>query len=88
MERIVFAETGTLGIRRHDVTRTKLQRREESVDTRFGPIRMKVSGRGEVAVAAAEFEDCRAAALQHDVPLREVMAAARAAWESIQGGQD
>ncbi len=80
MERILFAETTTFGIRRRTVERTKLQRRFVAIATPFGDIRMKVGEREGVVTASPEFEDCRAAALKHGVTLREVIAAANAAW--------
>ncbi len=81
LEEIMFAETPTFGIRRRTVERSKLQRRFETVSTRFGEIRMKVGERERMATASPEFEDCRAAARKHGVALREVIAAANAAWK-------
>jgi uncharacterized protein (DUF111 family) len=80
MERILFAETTTFGIRRHAVRRTKLRRRHEPVTTPYGVIRMKVGGCQGTVTATPEFEDCKAAATTHDVPLRKLVAAANAAW--------
>jgi uncharacterized protein (TIGR00299 family) protein len=83
MESLLFAETPTLGVRRHLAARTKLARRHESVDTPFGAIRIKVGSRGDDVVnAAPEFEDCAAAARQHHAALRVVMAAAVDAWRN------
>ncbi len=80
MEQVLFAETTTFGIRRHNAMRAKLRRRFETVTTRFGDIRMKI-GEGEGAVTASpEFEDCKAAAQRHGAALREVLAAAQLAW--------
>ncbi len=80
MERLLFRETPTLGIRRRTMQRTKLKRRIETVDTAFGEIRIKVGQREGTTAASPEYEDCRAAAIKHDVALREVIEAARAAW--------
>lgn len=80
VERIVFAETGTLGIRRHEATRTKRQRRVKPVETPYGTIGMKVGVGAGVETASPEYEDCRKAAGEHNVSLRTVMDAARAAW--------
>lgn len=82
MERVLFAETTTFGVRRHEVRRTKLSRRYEAIKTPFGTVRMKIGELDGVVTASPEFEDCREAALRHDVSLREVMAAARAAWSA------
>ena len=62
MEAILFAETPTLGIRHQWMMRTKLRRRHETVETPFGPIRMKIGEREGGLNATPEYEDCRAAA--------------------------
>lgn len=80
IEQVIFAETGTFGVRRHNARRSKLVRRHETVETSYGPIRVKVGVRGQVVSAAPEFEDCKAAAGRHGVPIRLVFDAARAAW--------
>jgi len=80
MERVLFVETTTFGVRRRTVERTKLRRRLETVTTRFGDIRMKIGEREGVVTASPEYEDCKAAAVKHGVALREVIAAANAAW--------
>ena len=85
MEEILFRETPTLGIRRRTMQRTKLKRRIETVDTAFGVIRIKVGQREGTTTASPEYEDCRAAAVKHDVALREVIEAARAAWTKKAG---
>lgn len=86
VERVLFAETTTFGIRRHNVTRTKMQRRHESVSTPYGDVRMKVGTHDGLVTASPEFEDCKTAARKHAVPVRDVMAAANAAWASRTDG--
>lgn len=84
-ENVLFAETGTLGIRRHTCARRKLARDVRTVQTRFGPIRMKLGRRGEtIAVAAPEYEDCAEAARRAGVALREVMDEASHVWRTTQ----
>lgn len=80
LERILFAETTTFGVRRHRVQRTKLRRCVERVSTPFGEVRMKIGERADGLTVGPEYEDCRAAAQRHGVSLREVIAAANAAW--------
>ena len=74
---IIFAETSTLGIRQQTVTRHCLARESRTVDTPYGPVRVKMAhlSNGQ-AKAAPEYEDCRRLAEQHNVPLREVYQAA------------
>lgn len=86
MQRLLFAETTTFGVRRHNVARVKMRRRHVTVNTPFGDIRMKVGEREGVVTASPEFGDCQAAARKHDVPLREVIAAANTAWVAKRNG--
>jgi len=82
-ENVMFAETGTLGIRRHRCARRKLARESRTIQTRFGPIRMKLGLRGgDVIVASPEYEDCAEAGRRAGVGLREVMDEAGHVWRS------
>lgn len=76
-EQIIFTETTTLGIRRRLCTRSKLTRRQETVETPYGPVSIKIGLSGSRQVTARpEFSQCLAAANAHHVPVKEVMAAA------------
>jgi uncharacterized protein (TIGR00299 family) protein len=78
--RELFAETGTLGVRWHEIERALAPRESRKVETRFGSIQVKVSGfAGQTPRFAPEYEDCRAAAIRHAVPLQVVMEEARTA---------
>jgi uncharacterized protein (DUF111 family) len=83
LEELLLRETSTLGLRIRQDRRRCLERVHVSVDTSFGPVRMKI-GRlnGEELNAAPEFEDCRAAASQHGVALKLVQQAAIAAYKA------
>ncbi len=73
LEKILFEETSTLGIRRSDTRRDALHRHFETVDTRYGPIQVKVAQLpGGSLRATPEYEDCRKAAEQHGVSLHTV----------------
>jgi pyridinium-3,5-bisthiocarboxylic acid mononucleotide nickel chelatase len=81
LEKLLFRETTTLGIRRREEDRVILDREFVTVDTVFGKIRMKIaSAAGEILNAMPEYEDCRRAAREHNVPLRAAIEAALAAW--------
>jgi uncharacterized protein (DUF111 family) len=83
LEEILFAETTTLGVRRQAWERTVLDREVVSVTTPYGTIGVKVGRRGgRVYNAQPEFEDCQRAARAGGVPLKEVWAAASAAYRS------
>jgi uncharacterized protein (TIGR00299 family) protein len=71
---MIFAETTTLGVRCREEHRQILSRRWETVDTTWGPVRIKVASRnGAVSNYAPEYEDCRRLAEAKQVPLRAVM---------------
>jgi uncharacterized protein (TIGR00299 family) protein len=81
LERLLFRETTTLGIRRREEERVILDRAFVTVGTQYGKVRMKIaSARGEILNAMPEYEDCRRAAREHDVALRAVMEAAMATY--------
>ena len=77
---LILAETTTLGVRTHQVQRTKLPRRAFSVTTPYGDIRVKASYlHGALRDVAPEAVDCRRIAAEQGVPWRDVYDAARAA---------
>ena len=74
---VLFAETTTLGLRIVQAERRVLARKTTEIATAYGPIRIKYTETGSFA---PEYEDCRKAAAQHGVPLRDVIAAANEAF--------
>jgi pyridinium-3,5-bisthiocarboxylic acid mononucleotide nickel chelatase len=81
LTKIIFAETTTLGVRRHDEQRQILTRRWETVDTSWGPVRIKIANmNGTVSNYAPEFDDCQRIAAEHHVPLKTVMQEALRAY--------
>jgi len=81
IEAIIFRETGTLGIRRWQTARHVLPREVRTVATAWGPIDGKLGRLGDGSIHfAPEYESCRRAAAEHQVPLREVYAAAEQAF--------
>jgi uncharacterized protein (TIGR00299 family) protein len=81
LERLILRETSTLGMRIRRDGRSCLEREHVSVPTAYGEIRVKIGKLGgEVLNAAPEFEDCRAAAVRCEVPLKQVQQAAIAAY--------
>jgi hypothetical protein len=81
VEDVILRETPTLGVRRTLMERSKLARSEQTVRTRYGPVRFKVGtlGGGELK-ASPEYEDVRAAAQKHGVTFAR---AAEAAMEAF-----
>ena len=82
--------TGSFGVRFRTWNRSVLRRRHVVVETRLGPIRLKVGEKpgGGLASVQPEFADVKKAALAHGVTVREAMRvgqAAAEAWERTQG---
>jgi uncharacterized protein (TIGR00299 family) protein len=75
---IIFEETTTLGLRIYDAERRVQSRAHETVDTPFGPIRMKVGEHG----ASPEYEDCREIARRTGIALKEILAVAMLTWKA------
>ena len=79
VEKIIFTETTTIGVRRYPVQRTAAERREETVQTPWGSVRIKISSiNGNVCSATPEVNDCRKLAEANGIPLKEILAAAQA----------
>ena len=71
----------TIGLRRHAVDRTTLDRQFMDVETEYGVVRIKVSRMdGEVVNFAPEYDDCVRVAREKNVPLKRVQAAAMNAY--------
>ena len=84
LEALLLRETTTLGIRKHVEERVCLDRRHTRVTTEFGEIRVKIGSLDEEELnVMPEYEDCRVAARKHDVPLKQVMQAALAAYACV-----
>ena len=81
LQHLILSETSTLGIRIRQDRRSCLDRTHATVATPYGDIRIKIGSlSGEEFNAAPEFEDCRTAASQHDIPVKQVQQAAIAAY--------
>jgi pyridinium-3,5-bisthiocarboxylic acid mononucleotide nickel chelatase len=86
VEAAILAETTTLGVRRHRVERTELDRELVPVETAYGTVRVKVARRdGRMLGVQPEYDDCLSRALEKGVAVREVMAAALAAFRAGRG---
>lgn len=82
LEAILFHETNTLGVRRWNAERRVLAREMRTVTTPLGEIRGKIAHLpGKRTRFSPEYDDCHALALEHKLPLADVMEAARHAFE-------
>jgi len=80
LELILLRETSTIGVRSSRVARRVLDRKIISVPTQHGAIRVKLARLpGGGVKAAPEYDDCRQAARDRDVPVQHVYSAALAA---------
>jgi pyridinium-3,5-bisthiocarboxylic acid mononucleotide nickel chelatase len=79
----LLRETTTLGVRVRDVQRAALPRRSETVETQFGPVRVKVAEwpEGHLRRAVPEYDDVARLAAQQGVAAREVYEAAQKGME-------
>ena len=67
---LIFTHTTAIGVREIDVVKTELKRKFVSVCTRFGDIRLKISGEDEKV--KPEFDECKSAALAHKTSIFQV----------------
>lgn len=82
LQQIVFLESTTLGLRYREEERFILERAIVAVEIPWGSVRIKVAiSAGTTINAAPEFEDCKRLALEHSIPLKQVMQAAMAAYQ-------
>ncbi|MFN0107771.1 MAG: nickel pincer cofactor biosynthesis protein LarC [Blastocatellia bacterium] len=82
MTDLIFSETTTLGVRYRHEQREILRREFVTVETEFGSIKIKLARAedGRVVNHSPEFDDCRAAAELHQVPIRQIQLAALQAF--------
>lgn len=83
LREVIYEHSTSLGIRETRLDRHRLGRETVTVETAWGPVRVKVAALpdGEQR-AAPEFEDCRALSDQRGVPLKVLYEAALAAWRA------
>ncbi|HLI76705.1 MAG TPA: nickel pincer cofactor biosynthesis protein LarC, partial [Acidobacteriaceae bacterium] len=88
LQALLLRETPTLGLRIRGEQRACLDRRHVTVQTPYGPIRIKLGSEDNIERnAAPEYEDCKAAAQAHNAPLKQVQQAAIAAYLNQQAKQ-
>jgi uncharacterized protein (DUF111 family) len=83
---ILIEQTTTLGVRQYQVDRIAADRQFESVETRWGTVRVKLKiWNGRVIDANPEYDDCAAIARRRDAGLREVWSEAHRIAEAFIG---
>ena len=84
VERIIFEQSTTFGIRKYKANRKKLYRKFVDVKTEYGMIRVKVGMlNGCIKNISPEHEDCRKIADERGLPLKLVYNAAMNAAQSL-----
>jgi uncharacterized protein (TIGR00299 family) protein len=69
---LILRETTTLGVRESRLERYVAARHGATVDTRYGPVSVKIKQLGDQRVVSPEYEAAAAAARRHGVPLADV----------------
>ncbi|MCQ2371283.1 MAG: nickel pincer cofactor biosynthesis protein LarC [Akkermansia sp.] len=77
VEDALLRHTGTIGVRRHPVERTTMERRIVTVQTPYGPVQVKECRYGDIVRRQPEYDSAAAAAEREGVPLEDVFQAAR-----------
>lgn len=81
---IILRESTTLGVRVHRVSRICLDRKIETIDTKYGKIRIKYAIMdGEVLKINPEYDDCANAAAETGEPILKIIDEARATAADI-----
>ena len=70
LKELIFTHTTAIGVREIDVVKTELKRKFVSVRTKFGDIRLKISGDDERV--KPEFDECKNAAITHKTSIFQV----------------
>lgn len=74
LQRLVFQETTTLGIRIKKMGRSTLKREIKDVELPYGKVRVKVVGGSEGTIKLIpEYEDCKRIAMETGLPLKDII---------------
>ncbi len=82
LQRIIFTETTSSGIRYRESQRAVLPRRIEEVVTEYGKIHVKIFDLDGSSKYLPEYDDCRAAARIHNVTLNEIIMAVQRNYDA------
>ena len=78
LAQLLLSESNTLGVRMQHMQRRKARRVQQTIETPFGKMQVKVKLLGgRVISAAPEYEECRRIASEQSLPLEEVYEVAR-----------
>jgi pyridinium-3,5-bisthiocarboxylic acid mononucleotide nickel chelatase len=85
IQKVLFRETTTLGIRTSTQERTTLKREMQTIETEFGVVNVKIAWQGEennrtITNVQPEYEDCAKLARKHNIPWREIQRVSLQTW--------
>ncbi len=81
---VIFEETTSIGVRIDERKRICLHREIKTVETEYGSISLKIAHRDNQALnIQPEYEECKAAAKKHQVPIKRVKDAALVAFYNL-----
>jgi pyridinium-3,5-bisthiocarboxylic acid mononucleotide nickel chelatase len=72
IEKILFENTTTIGIRKHQINRTVLPRSSETINTKFGNLNVKVVEINGKKMYRPEYEDCKKLAEEQNINIFEI----------------
>ncbi|MGI6226781.1 MAG: nickel pincer cofactor biosynthesis protein LarC [Peptococcales bacterium] len=82
---ILLRESTTLGVRMYPVNRVKLSKEYQETETPWGKVKMKLGKlNNEIFNIKPEYNDCKALAEKHGIPLKEVW---QSAFQGYRPGQ-
>ncbi len=85
IERIMFEQSTTFGIRKYKASRKKLNRKLVDVETKYGMVKVKIGTlNGHVKNITPEHEDCKKIAEERGLPLRLIYNTAMNAAQSVE----
>ena len=73
MAELIFRHTSTIGIRKAELERYVLERKAETVETEFGPVRMKISFGYGITREKYEYDDLSRIADEQGISIEEVL---------------
>ncbi len=73
MKDVIFTHSSSIGVREYRVKKDMLRREEISVETGYGPVKVKQSFfKGRLVRSKPEYEDCRMLAEKHGLSISEI----------------
>lgn len=83
LAQMVLEQTTSLGVRVYETSRLISQRWQETIESPWGPVRVKVKSFGGQRSARPEYDDCLRIAREQNIPIIEVYEAVRLALTSL-----